>query len=80
MSIFIICTHPKVSLGRSSKGELGGRDMWYAWENREKCRKLWWESPKERDHSENRGVDGRMGHNGSWGDWLGCGVDSGGSE
>jgi hypothetical protein len=22
---------------------------------------LWWESYKERDHSEDRGVDGRMG-------------------
>jgi hypothetical protein len=22
---------------------------------------VWWESPKERDHSEDRGVDGRMG-------------------
>jgi hypothetical protein len=22
--------------------------------------KVWWDSPKERDHSEDRGVDGRM--------------------
>jgi hypothetical protein len=28
---------------------------------REKCTKLWWECPKERDHSEDRGVDGRKG-------------------
>jgi hypothetical protein len=26
-----------------------------------KCTKRWWESPKERDHSEDRGRDGRMG-------------------
>jgi hypothetical protein len=32
--------------------------MWHAWESREKCAR---ESPKERDHSEDRGVDGRMG-------------------
>jgi hypothetical protein len=26
-----------------------------------KCTRFWWESPKERDHSEDRGVDGSMG-------------------
>jgi hypothetical protein len=26
-----------------------------------KCIRFWWESPKERDYSEDRGVDGRMG-------------------
>jgi hypothetical protein len=31
------------------------------WERREKCTKFWWESPKERNHSEDRVVDGRMG-------------------
>jgi hypothetical protein len=25
------------------------------------CKSFWWESPKERDHSKDRGVDGRMG-------------------
>jgi hypothetical protein len=25
---------------------------WHAWERREKCRKFWWESLKERDHSD----------------------------
>jgi hypothetical protein len=35
--------------------------MWHEWEGREKCTKFWWESPKERDHSEELGVDGRMG-------------------
>jgi hypothetical protein len=35
--------------------------MWHAWERREKCKRFWWEIPKERDHSEDRGVYGRMG-------------------
>jgi hypothetical protein len=25
------------------------------------CTRFWWESPKERAHSEDQGVDGRMG-------------------
>jgi hypothetical protein len=28
---------------------------------REECTRFWWESPKERDHSEDQGVDERMG-------------------
>jgi alpha-glucosidase (family GH31 glycosyl hydrolase) len=32
--------------------------MWHAWERREKCTRFWWESPKERDHLEDQGVDG----------------------
>jgi hypothetical protein len=24
----------------------------------EKCTRFWWESPKERDHSEDRGING----------------------
>jgi hypothetical protein len=35
--------------------------MRHAWERREKCTVFWLESPMERDHSEDRGVDGRMG-------------------
>jgi hypothetical protein len=35
--------------------------MWHAWERGEECRGLWWESSKERVHSEDRGVDGKMG-------------------
>jgi hypothetical protein len=27
----------------------------------EKCARSWWESPKEGDHLEERGIDGRMG-------------------
>jgi hypothetical protein len=46
-SCFIICTHPQ--------------GMWHAWDRREKCMKFCWESPKERDHSEDEGIEGRMG-------------------
>jgi hypothetical protein len=35
--------------------------MWHACERREKCTRFWWESPKERDHWEDQGVDGKMG-------------------
>jgi hypothetical protein len=35
--------------------------MWHAWEKTEKCTRFWWKSPKERDHSEDQGVGGRMG-------------------
>jgi hypothetical protein len=28
---------------------------------REECTRFWWESTKEEDHSEDRGVDGRTG-------------------
>jgi hypothetical protein len=34
--------------------------MWHAWERRV-YKFFWWESPKERDHSEDRGINGRMG-------------------
>jgi hypothetical protein len=56
--------------------------MWHAWERGETFTRFWQESPKERDHSEDRGVDGRMGL-----EWIlerlagggGCRVDSPGS-
>jgi hypothetical protein len=34
--------------------------MWHAWEREEMCTGFWWESPKERDHLKDRGIDGRM--------------------
>jgi hypothetical protein len=43
------------------QGERGGQGMRHAWERREKCTRFWWESPKERDDSEDRGIDGRIG-------------------
>jgi hypothetical protein len=35
--------------------------MWHAWERGETCTGVLWESPKERDHFKDQGVDGRMG-------------------
>jgi hypothetical protein len=35
--------------------------MWHAWQRRGKCTRFWRESPKDRDHWEDQGVDGRMG-------------------
>jgi hypothetical protein len=35
--------------------------MWHAWERREKCTRFWWEIPKEKDHSEDQGIDERIG-------------------
>jgi hypothetical protein len=61
MRNFIICTHPQISLGKSSQGEWGGRDMWHAGERRQKCTRFWWESPKERDHWEDQGEGGKTG-------------------
>jgi hypothetical protein len=59
---------------------IDGRGMWHAWERRDKCTRFWWETPKERDHSEGREVDGRMESEQILGDWLGgCGLDSTGS-
>jgi hypothetical protein len=81
MRNFIICTHPQISLRKSSQGEWGGRGMWHAWERRENCTRCWWESPKERDHWEDQGVGGRMGS--EWIlrrlAWGVCGLDSTGS-
>jgi hypothetical protein len=51
--------------------------MWHAWEREENCTRFWWESPKERDHSEDQVVGGRMGSEWilgrlAWGcvDWI----------
>jgi hypothetical protein len=35
--------------------------MWYAWERRENFTRFCWESPEEREHSEDQGVGGMMG-------------------
>jgi hypothetical protein len=55
--------------------------MRHAWERREKYTRFWWESLKERQNSEDRGVDGRMGLEwilGKFSGWM-CGVDLVGS-
>jgi hypothetical protein len=35
--------------------------MWQVWESSEKRTMSWLESPKERDHSEDQGINGWMG-------------------
>jgi hypothetical protein len=35
--------------------------MWHAWERGETCAGFWWESPKDKDHLKDQGVEGRMG-------------------
>jgi hypothetical protein len=47
---------------------------------REKCRRFWWESPKEKDHLEDQGVGGKMGSEWIFGigfDWLKTGTAGG---
>jgi hypothetical protein len=56
--------------------------MWHAWERSENNARFWWESPKEKDLLEDRGLDGRMGSEWILGmlsgfSWLSIG-DSGG--
>jgi hypothetical protein len=34
--------------------------MWHAGERVDNCTRFWWETPKERDHSEDQGVVGRI--------------------
>jgi hypothetical protein len=36
------------------------RMMWHTWERTEKCTRFQLESPKERDHLEDQGINGRM--------------------
>jgi hypothetical protein len=53
-----LCTHHKISLAdQIKKNEVGGTCGTHG--RREKCKR--WESPKERDHSEDRGLNGSLG-------------------
>jgi hypothetical protein len=48
--------------------------MWHAWERGETCTVFWWESPKEKDHLKDQGVDGRIKmdlRETGWGVWSG---------
>jgi hypothetical protein len=55
--------------------------MWHSWERTGKCKRFWWESPKERDHSKDPDVDERMGSEWILGrsargvDWIGLAQD-----
>jgi hypothetical protein len=50
--------------------------MWHAWERTENCIRFWSESSKDRNHSEDHGIGGRMGSEWilgrlAWGVWIG---------
>jgi hypothetical protein len=49
--------------------------MWQAWERGETCRGFWWKSPKENEHLEDEGLDGRMGSKWSLGRLVGEDVE-----
>jgi hypothetical protein len=46
--------------------------MLHVWNRKENCIRFWWESLKERDHKEDRGVVGRMASK-----WLSGRLDGG---
>jgi hypothetical protein len=54
---FIFCTHPQISLGRTNRGECGGRGIG----EERKVYRFWWESPWKSVESEVRGIDEKMG-------------------
>jgi hypothetical protein len=49
--------------------------MFHAWERTERCTRFWWEIPKERDHSEDRGIDRIMGSEWMLGRLTGGGLE-----
>jgi hypothetical protein len=49
MRNFIICTHPQISLGRSSQGESGEQGMWHAWERRSNCARFFVGKPERKE-------------------------------
>jgi hypothetical protein len=74
MMNFIICTHPQISLRKSRLMRWAGHVARMGEER--KVYKVWRESPKERDHLKDQGVDGKMGSEWilgklAWGVWIG---------
>jgi hypothetical protein len=63
----ILYSFPNI-IKQIKSGECGWRGMWLGWEMREKCTRFQQEGFKERDHSEDRGVDGKRRD--LKGDWL----------
>jgi hypothetical protein len=51
--------------------------MWNTWERGEKFTRFWWESPKEGDHLEDGGINGRIGLEWIFGRLAGGGLWSG---
>jgi hypothetical protein len=48
--------------------------MWHAWERGEICTGFSWQSPKDKDHLKDQGVEGRMGSKWILGRLAGGGV------
>jgi hypothetical protein len=61
----------QMSLSRSSQGDWCGRGMWHAWERREKCTRIWWQSPKNETTTKTKVSMREWDENGSWEDWVG---------
>jgi hypothetical protein len=59
--LHILCLSPDIIRQIKSKRMKWAGHVARMGEERGKCTGFWWESPKEGDHSENQGVDGRMG-------------------
>ena len=57
---FMTCTPHRVLFGWSNQEEWDGRVMWHLWGRWEVPTGFWWENPRERDHFEGTGVDGRI--------------------
>jgi hypothetical protein len=75
---FIFCTYPQISLADQVKAHEVDRLCCMRGRGDKSVRtRFWWESPKERDHSEDQGIDGRLGSEcilgrlvGGYVDWI----------
>jgi hypothetical protein len=77
---FVICTHPQIALDKSSQGEYRWMGHVACIREEGKCSRISWESQKEGYHSEDRGVDRRIGLEWILGRFIGAGgLDSSGS-
>ena len=56
---FIICIPHQIFFGCSNLVR-GGLGIWHVWESGEVNTGFWWGNPRERDHSEGLGVNGRI--------------------
>jgi hypothetical protein len=75
MGSFVICTPPDIRQIKSRRMSWAGHVA--RMEEGETCTGFWWASPKEKDHLEDQGVDGRMGSKWTLGRLAGgCGTDS----
>jgi hypothetical protein len=57
---FVICTLHQILLEWLHEEERGGRGMGHVWWRVEMHKGFYWGSPRERDHLENKSLDGRI--------------------